>query len=76
MAGWADEYYTQKLDEITTFFGGRYKSFPWMMKKVFSLSEPYDVSIQYKNCGMLRVLNATEALRMYPWTALPRWTIP
>ncbi len=45
VAGWADEYYTQKLDEITTFFGGRYKSFPWMMKKVFALSEPYDVSI-------------------------------
>ena len=33
------------------------------------IPEPYDVSIQYKNCGMLRVLNATEALRMYPWSA-------
>ncbi len=35
---------------------------------LFSLiPEPYDVSIQYKNCGMLRVINAAEALRLYPW---------
>lgn len=33
------------------------------------IPEPYDINIQYKNCGMLRVLNAAEALRMYPWSA-------
>ncbi|MBQ8150490.1 MAG: GNAT family N-acetyltransferase [Clostridia bacterium] len=31
------------------------------------IPEPYDVSIQYKNCGMLRVINVAEALRLYPW---------
>ncbi|MBE5815760.1 MAG: spore coat protein CotH [Clostridiales bacterium] len=45
VAGWANEYYTQKLDEINVFFGGRYKSFIWLMKKVFALSEPYDVTV-------------------------------
>ena len=33
------------------------------------IPEPYDINIQYKNCGMLRVLNAAEALRLYPWSA-------
>lgn len=45
VAGWANEYYSQKLDEINVFFGGRYKSFIWLMKKVFALSEPYDVTV-------------------------------
>ncbi len=31
------------------------------------IPDPYDISIQYKNCGMLRVVNAAEALRLYPW---------
>lgn len=31
------------------------------------IPEPYDVSIQYKNCGMLRVVNAEKALKLYPW---------
>lgn len=40
------------------------------------IPEPYDINIQYKNCGMLRVLNAGEALRMYPWqSALGQLTI-
>lgn len=40
------------------------------------IPEPYDVNIQYKNCGMLRVLNVAEALRLYPWNcAVIRLTI-
>jgi hypothetical protein len=39
-------YYGEKLDEINVFFGGRHKSFPWLMKKVFSLSDPCDLTVQ------------------------------
>ncbi|MBQ8149550.1 MAG: CotH kinase family protein [Clostridia bacterium] len=38
-------YYGEKLDEINVFFGGRHKSFPWLMKKVFTLSDPYDLTV-------------------------------
>ncbi len=52
VAGWDPaHYYGEKLDEITVFFGGRYKSFPWLMKKAFSLSEPYDVSISVSDAA-------------------------
>ncbi len=38
-------YYASKLDEISVFFGGRYESFPWLMKKVFTLSTPYELTV-------------------------------
>jgi hypothetical protein len=52
VVGWDPaHYYGEKLDEITVFFGGRYKSFPWLMKKVFALSEPYDVSVSVSDAA-------------------------
>ncbi|MBE5780162.1 MAG: GNAT family N-acetyltransferase [Clostridiales bacterium] len=36
----------------------------------FSLfPEPYDISVSTKNCGMVRIINAAEALRLHPWPA-------
>lgn len=31
--------------------------------------EPYDISVNVRNCGMFRVINAAEALRLHPWPA-------
>ena len=31
--------------------------------------EPYDISVDVRNCGMFRVINAAEALRLHPWPA-------
>ncbi|MBO5501628.1 MAG: hypothetical protein J6A48_06345, partial [Clostridia bacterium] len=38
-------YYGEKLDEINVFFGTRYKNFPYLMKKVLRLSEPWDLTV-------------------------------
>ena len=38
-------YYGEKLDEINVFFGLRHKNFPYLMKKVLRLSEPWDLTV-------------------------------
>lgn len=63
IAGWDPaHYYSEKLDEITVFFGGRYKSFPWLMKKVFALSEPYDVSVSVTDAAKGSVILNGDSL--------------
>ena len=38
--------------------------------------EPYDITVNTRNCGMVRVVNAAEALRLHPWAAdLPSFAV-
>lgn len=56
-----DDYYGQKLEEVKTYFNGRYQAFPNLMQSAFNLGKPVTVTIKVSDANLGDVkLNQTN----------------